>query len=67
MKNKIKVTTEIVYDEETYGKDGGAKEVSSGTTLNDDPTWKDILSLFINTLKGHDFIITSQTLAELYE
>lgn len=58
MKNKIKVTTEIIHDEETYGKDGGTKEISSGATLNDDPTWKDILSLFINTLKGHDFIIS---------
>lgn len=61
MKDKIKVTTEIIYDEETYGKDGRIREVSSGTILNDDPTWKDILSLFINTLRGHDFIISDDT------
>lgn len=61
MTNKIKLSIGIDYDKEEYGSDGGYQEVTINKDMNDDPTWTDLMKLFINALEGHGYVLSEDT------
>lgn len=60
MVNKIKLSIGIDYDEEEYDE-VNKQNVTIEKEISDDPTWPDLLQMFVSACEGHGYPFSEDT------